>query len=137
MWCHLNDQGDPTPPPRWTQGVEACYSWNNTIAGNRSTISTLKNRASGAAFITSTTRRSLAMRLTFTLTRLLRRRALRRRLSRHRRIGYTNTVHDCHVQAAFVSRARYGVAVTRACLYTYNGRCWLGRGRQDSHLVCQ
>jgi hypothetical protein len=53
-------------------GFEGCYSWNNTNDGNRSTISTLKNRASGAAFITSTTRRSLAMRLRFTLTLLLR-----------------------------------------------------------------
>ena len=67
---------------------------------------------------------------TFTLTRLLLRRALRRRLNRRRRIGYTNTVHDCHAQAASVSRARYGVAVTRASLYTYNGKCWLGPGRQ-------
>jgi len=59
--------------------------------------------------------------------------------------GYTNADcdadPDCHpevyAQATSVSRARYGVAVTRACCYTCNGKYWLRSGRQDSHLVCQ
>jgi hypothetical protein len=48
------------PPPRWTQGVEACYSWNNTIDRNSFNTEELSIWRGVHYF---KTRRSLAMRL--------------------------------------------------------------------------